>query len=428
MQAQQWRWRAKVWPRLLLLLAVLSLSTRAVQARLPESPRLTSIRELVEARRSGDHVSLRGLPLISGADVRILGPASPPLTLAITPHEAAEGAYNLTLDGGKQLFTCIFEAGLAKRHSDLTAGEVLRCRGVPSVNSPEPAFQSRTFSVLLRSGNDVHLLTPAPWWTPTHLLLVLSLLLLLALLGYRLYLRSVQARLTLVIDERARIAREIHDTLAQGFAGIAMQLQAIERSMGQQSAATNAHLAMALHMVRRSRAEAHRSIATLRTLHSYEGLAEMLQKLLQQLTNSANLTLTVVQRGTPVRLKDEVASELLRICQEAVANTVEHAQARSVHATLHYTARLLSLEIQDDGCGFDTEAIGSLDAGHFGMVGMRERAAHIHATFSMHSGPGGTRLRLEVPLALRKAHSQRRFGLRKPTATSSERTWEGGAA
>ena len=361
-----------------------------------------------------------GVPRIESASIRNLWTGSTPLPLAISPDEAAEGAYNgmlvaiegelvrasavpnggmrLTLGSGDQLFSCILEAGAAAVPVSLTPGETLRCTGVLSVNQTERAFESGTFLVLLRDGADLHLLVPAPWWTPRHLVLCFLGLLPLAFLSYRLHLRSMRARMALVVEERSRIAREIHDTLAQGFSGIALQLQAVQHTMGQQPAVTQEHLAMALQMVRRSRAEAHRSIATLRTLHSQENPVAMLDKLLRQLTDPAGLVLRVEEKGTPFTLPDELCSQLLRIAQEAVANTVQHAHARNLTATIHYSEASLILLVADDGCGFNVDTAGSVDSGHFGIAGMHERATQIGAAFSIYSSGEGTALRLEVPI------------------------------
>ena len=381
------------------------------------SPVSVALGDQVEVQ--GDLVKRPAIPLVRNAKVRILWAGSTPLPLAITPDEAAEGAYNgmlvaiegrliktiaagngalrLTLESGNQLFTCITETGMSPVSFSFTPGSVLRCTGVLSFNQPDRAFESGTFLVLLRTGTDIHLLTPAPWWTPSHLLLLFLLLLPLAALGYRMHLRNVEARLTLILEERSRIAREIHDTLAQGFAGIALQLQGVSRSMGQQSAVTNAHLAMALQMVRRSRAEAHRSIAALRTLHNHEDLAVMLGKVVRQLAEPAMLTLTVTQQGLPYRLSDEVASQILRISQEAIANTVEHAAARAVDVAISYAADLVTVEIRDDGRGFDLSTVGSVENGRFGITGMRERAHQIGALLVIRSGFNGTSLKLEIP-------------------------------
>ena len=411
------------------------------------SPVSVALGDQVEVQ--GDLVKRHAIPLVGNAKVRMLWAGSTPLPLAITPDEAAEGAYNgmlvaiegrliktiaagngalrLTLESGNQLFTCILEGGMSPVRLNLTPGSVLRCTGVLSFNQPDRAFESGTFLVLLRTGTDVHLLTPAPWWTPRHLLLLFVLLLPIAGLGYRVHLRNVEARLTLILEERSRIAREIHDTLAQGFAGIALQLQGVSRSMGEQSAVTNAHLAMALQMVRRSRAEAHRSIAALRTLHNHEDLAAMLGKVVRQLAEPAMLTLTVTQQGVPYRLSDEVASQILRISQEAIANIVEHAAARAVDVAISYASDFITVEIRDDGRGFDLHTVGSVECGRFGITGMRERAHQIGALLSIRSGPDGTSLKLDIP-APRKVRRATQLFARRQRRTPVRAQRNGGAS
>lgn len=411
--------------------------TGAVAVR-SATPVPAALGDQVEVR--GALVMRQGIPAVDAASVRVLYPGSTPLPLAITPDEAAEGAYNgmlvaidgemiketrstdgtrrLTLDSGNQLFTCTLPGADAGAGAFPAAGAVVRCTGVLSFNQPDRALGSGTFLVLMRSAADLHLLTPAPWWTPRHLVLLFLLLLPLIALGYHIHLRNLKIRMQLVVEERSRIAREIHDTLAQGFAGIALQLQGVNRTLEPESTAASAQLAMALQMVRRSRAEAHRSIATLRSLHTYEDLAGTLDKLLRQLTGPAGLELTVEQQGTPAALSDDVTSQILRISQETIANTVEHAGAHSVHISLAHTPEQVIVEIRDDGHGFDPERAGSVDKGHFGIAGMRERAQQIRSTLTLHSGPQGTLVRLEVPVstALPRYHrllSRRKAGLQR---------------
>ncbi len=385
----------------------------------PGEPVSLSLGDEVEVQ--GELRQPGGLPVVEHASVRTLWAGSTPLPLSITPDEAAEGAYNgmlvtiegrlvklvrladgglrLTMESGNQLFTGTLDASAAPPEIHLQRGETLRCTGVLAVSPAENTLESGTFLILLRSGVDLHLLAGPPWWTPAHMLLLFLFALVLVWLAYRIHLRNVHARFALLMEERSRIAREIHDTLAQGYAGIALQLQGARSAMGEQSAPTNDHLSVALQMVRRSRAEAHRSIATLRTLHSQEELSTMLEKLLRQLTQPAHLELTVTMRGTPIALADETVSELLRIAQEATANTVEHARASHVAVIIAYTPAFLLMDLRDDGCGFDPAIAASVESGHFGITGMRERGAHIGAQFDLTSGAQGTHLCLKLPLA-----------------------------
>jgi signal transduction histidine kinase len=372
-----------------------------------------------EVEVSGQLEKRAGIPIIRNATVQDLWAGSTPLPLAMTPDEAAEGAYRgmlistegrlikvtsdpgsrlrLTMESGSQLFTCVLDGDSLPENSTPDVGAILRCTGVLAVDQGAPALDAGTFLILMRDHQDIHILAAAPWWTPRHLIFLFLLLLLLVWIVYRIHLRNIRERMSVILEERSRIAREIHDTLAQGFAGIALQLQGVDRTMEKKSPATNAHLAMALHMVRRSRAEAHRSIATLRTLHSYQNLAATAERLLKQLTDPASLSLSVEQHGTAYPFSDEITTQLLRICQEAVANIIEHAHSTSVKATFDYQPAKFILEIGDDGIGFDPELTRSLDEGHFGIVGMRERAEQIGAEFFIESNNRGTLLRIILP-------------------------------
>ena len=361
-----------------------------------------------------------GIPIIRDATVQVLWAGSTPLPLAMSSDDAAEGAYNgmlvstegrlikvtsdsgtrlrLTVDGGSQLFTCALDGDAVSISQIPDVGATIRCTGVLAVEPRTLVLDTGTFAILLRNRQDIHLLAAAPWWSPRHLVIVFFALLVVAWMGYRVHLRNIRARLQMILEERSRIAREIHDTLAQGFAGIALQLQSLDRTMEKRSAISNAHLMMALHMVRRSRAEAHRSIATLRTLHSDQNVATVAERLLKQLTQSSQLRLIVEEHGLVRRFSDEVSTQILRISQEAIANIVEHARAESVTLRFDYQPEYFLLEILDDGCGFDPEHAKSLDEGHFGIAGMRERATQIGAELTIESSEKGTVLRLKMPL------------------------------
>jgi signal transduction histidine kinase len=384
-----------------------------------DAPANTNLNLGDEVEVHGQLEKRSGIPIIRNATVQDLWAGSTPLPLAMTADETAEGAYNgmlvstegrlikitlessrlrLTMESGSQLFTCVLDGDSIPEDSTPDVGATVRCTGVLALEQDTDALNTGTFLILMRNRHDIRVLAAAPWWTPRHLIFLFLLLLVLVWIGYRVHLRNIRARMNMILDERSRIAREIHDTLAQGFAGIALQLQGLERTMEKRSASTDAHLAMALQMVRRSRAEAHRSIATLRTLHSYQNLAAMTERLLKQLTQPAHLALIVEQHGVVRPFSDEVTTQILRISQEAVANIIEHARATTITLSFDYQPTSFALTIVDDGIGFDLERAKSLADGHFGIAGMKERAAQIAAEFSIDSSTQGTRLRLLLPL------------------------------
>jgi signal transduction histidine kinase len=202
----------------------------------------------------------------------------------------------------------------------------------------------------------------------------------------RLANRATQAA---VIEERNRLARDIHDTLAQGFAGVLLQLGAAEGRVGQNEAALT-HLRTARQLARTSLDEARRSVQALRPLAlDRAGLAEALGRSVRQADHDSphtDFTLTVI--GTPWTLPASVEDELLRIAQEAMANACRHADAQHVTVLLRFceTGDGVRLDVQDNGRGFDADRPTNGD--RFGLVGMYERAARIGAVLTIASEPG----------------------------------------
>jgi len=253
------------------------------------------------------------------------------------------------------------------------------------------------FVLFLRSPGDVSLISGPPWWDVRHLGEIALGVVLLSLIAVIIYSRVEHWRMRAVVEERSRMAREIHDTLAQGFAGIALQLESVLQNPRAERVEITP-VAMAFHMAQQSRREAHRSIAALRTLHSDEALENMLKKLLQAQAAGSQVEIAVKVTGTPQRLPDECASQVLRIAQEAVANALQHALANRIDVTLEFASEYLQLDIVDDGRGFRVENVPAADQGHFGITGMKERATNIQADFRIQSGEGGTRVTLRVPI------------------------------
>jgi signal transduction histidine kinase len=224
----------------------------------------------------------------------------------------------------------------------------------------------------------------------------------LTFFGILIYTTAEHWRMRAVLEERSRMAREIHDTLAQGFAGIALQLE----SALQQSRAENVGIgsvAMAFHMAQESRREAHRSIAALRTLHTNEPLENMLQKVLRPLVAGSRLDLSVSRSGDPQRLSGEAEGQVLRIAQEAVANAVQHAMAKQIEVRLVFEQNQLRVVITDNGQGFNLSGLPAVEDGHFGITGMKERANSIGADFKIQSNGNGTIICLIVPLPRQRA-------------------------
>ena len=198
-----------------------------------------------------------------------------------------------------------------------------------------------------------------------------------------------------VVEERNRIAREIHDTLAQAFTGILVQLEAAQDVLGTGERQANSHIVRARILARKSLAEARRSVSELRPRELERGGLPAAIKRLAVETTNGEPSIQCLIKGKPREIAPEIEYNLLRISQEAVTNIVRHAKAKKVRIRLTFTERNIKLVIQDDGRGFSPK--NTLDG--FGLVGMRERAKQIGARLSLKSAHGlGTRVLLDVVL------------------------------
>jgi ligand-binding sensor domain-containing protein/signal transduction histidine kinase len=234
-----------------------------------------------------------------------------------------------------------------------------------------------------------------------------ALLLGCVLLGYQAYrwrVQQVEAQFRAVLAERGRLAREIHDTLAQGFVGISVQLELVARllSGGREAPPKPAldQLDQARALVRESLAEARSSIWDLRSENSAgDDLPARLRRACNRIA-SGSLTKVYLQvMGTYRPVARQTEDELLRIGQEGVANAVRHAAATRIDVALIYEAHRMLLQVVDDGRGFTPLPGGQGPEGHYGIQGMHERAQQIGATLRVDSAPGaGTRITVETLL------------------------------
>jgi signal transduction histidine kinase/ligand-binding sensor domain-containing protein len=218
---------------------------------------------------------------------------------------------------------------------------------------------------------------------------------------YNLRLRQIRQRFSLVLEERGRLAREIHDTLAQGFVGISSQLDAVALTLNGHLDLARIHLDIARKMVRHSLTEARRSVMDLRA-SALEGqdLSAALSQAAHQWTAGSPVQVRVNVEGESRPLPEETEQHLLRIAQEAVTNAVKHARASHVSIHLEMASRELSLRVADDGRGFEQDEAFSEVGGHFGLLGMRERAERLGGELRLHSELGhGTEVAVTVPLS-----------------------------
>ncbi|HEY4356893.1 MAG TPA: two-component regulator propeller domain-containing protein [Acidobacteriaceae bacterium] len=243
-----------------------------------------------------------------------------------------------------------------------------------------------------------HVLPPfyRRWW---FYLLLAAVIAAAALSILRLREHTMKQRFALVLNERNRVAREVHDTLAQDFVSVSLQID-IAASLvktGQVDAAAT-QLQETRKLVKNGLEEARQSIWNLRANAAENSLPARLTALVQRestVGQKPHLKIGGVYRKLPAAIEDEI----LRIAQEGLSNITRHAEAQTVSVHLHYDSNSLQLMVRDDGRGFSPEEAAKLQ-GHYGLRGMKERAANLHATLTMESTPGeGTTVTLRVPLS-----------------------------
>ncbi|MGW0644304.1 MULTISPECIES: sensor histidine kinase [unclassified Streptomyces] len=214
------------------------------------------------------------------------------------------------------------------------------------------------------------------------------------------------------LAERERLAREIHDTLAQGLSSIQLLLRAAERSLPENAPAAP-HVRAAREAAQANLAEARSFVRALTPPDLEHGsLAAALERLCAR-TTARELTVRFAVSGTPVELPTPYEVALLRTAQSALANTVRHAEARRVEITLSFMDTSVALDVVDDGRGFDPsgapapERDGRGGDGGFGLRAMRARAGELGGALSVESAPGqGTAVALTLPLSDTEAEAE----------------------
>ena len=372
----------------------------------------------------GDEVEARGeaephdfSSQLRNADVRLLWSHTPVPPVAVTAAQAATGAFDaeyveiqgrlehkdegldhnlvLTLDDGSQSFLAIVsEAGQAARLRALKEKSRLRLRGICVVD-PIYTHDLTSFALLLPSFNDVEVVEGPPWWSAGHIVALIIAVLLLALAGLSCYMLIERWRMQAVLEERGRLAHEMHDTLAQSFAGLGFQLEAI-REEADEGSNIVPQLDVARDMVRNSHEEARRSIAMLRpeNLESI-GLLRAIENCTHRMVNgNSSIAVRVSSEGSERSIPLRISDTLLRIGQEAVANAVRHAHPAHLNISLCYLKSAVELLVEDDGSGFSLTS----ELAGFGISGMHKRADGIGAAFAIRSSPGkGTWVCVHAP-------------------------------
>jgi signal transduction histidine kinase len=221
--------------------------------------------------------------------------------------------------------------------------------------------------------------------------------------GYRRHLRRIahefEIRLTERVGERTRIARELHDSLLQGFQGLMFRLQAIHNLLPVRAADAAAALETALERAEETITDAREAVQDLR---SSSMIGSDLEHALQTLREELGFTqgsFAVLVQGKARGLLPLVRDDAYRIAREALRNAAHHANAQHIEAEIEYAEHEFSLRIRDDGEGIDPQVLArGRRAGHWGLQGMRERATQLGARLEVWSERGaGTEVELIIP-------------------------------
>ena len=381
------------------------------------------------ALRVGDEVEIQGdahpeglAVTITNASVRQMGGLAPIPPASVTADQAATGAFasmflevegrlhdqagaqapdaTLELRDGLQRFRVIATTAVTSAlFRKLEKDSVVRVRGICMVGEKYTG-NVVPFALIVNSPEDVKVIEGPPWWSTEHLIAMAIAMLGLGFGVHLLLSRAEKWRLHAVIDERERLANEMHDTLSQSFAGIGFQLRAIRNRLSRNSAALDPpslleDLKVASDLVKLSHDEARRNIATLRPeAIEATGLVSALEQTARRMVSRGPVILDVSVEGEARTLPLKVLDSLFRIGQEAIANAVQHGQPSKIIIRVEYARSSIALVIEDDGVGF----VPRPDCGGFGISGMRRRAESVAGTLDIETFPGGgTRIRTQVP-------------------------------
>ena len=342
----------------------------------------------------------------------------------------------------------LFEANLAWESSappwpDLEPGSLVRITGICTVSAGDDIrylkdLNPQSFRVALRDRADLAVLRRPPWLTAPRAETLLAALAAGTLLLYRHYrslreqirarieaehaLKQAHGELEVRVEERSRqiekeisarreaegalrernrLATEIHDSLQQGLTALSAQLAIAGETIATRPEAARASLDQARALVRHNQEEMRRTVRNLRSQFlERHALGEALEELSRAALIDQDIALEVSREGQALDLPEVVQDHLLRIGQETITNALKHGHPRKIEIRLTFRSRSVSLAITDDGCGFCPDAAPGQEAGHFGLIGMRERIQRLGGTFVLDSAPGaGTKIAVVVPLA-----------------------------
>lgn len=274
-------------------------------------------------------------------------------------------------------------------YTNLPPGEYTFHVSAFEVNNPQ-AISETTLAV-----------TQRPHFYRTSWFLALCVLIVGALVFgiYRLRVWQIKMRFEAVLDERARLAREMHDTVIQGCASVSALLEAIASVSEPGNSLPRELVDHARSQVRTTIDEARQAVWNLRQQRPSENsLGPALQRMADQIRNESGIPVQCEISGKPFVLNQFATHELLMMAREAVYNAVLHAKPATISIRVLFARNEVTLEVSDDGAGFDPEAVRPQQGRHYGLTGMQERVQSVGGRFRLHSAPGkGTDVRIQIP-------------------------------
>ena len=380
----------------------------------------------------GDEVEISGRRTNEGftspfvaENMRLLWDRTLVVPISITSTEAASGEFDASLvevrgrlrskslsdDGmmvlqlydSAQTFRAVMRGGLStQNYESWEPGSDLAIRGICTV-LPSPTRREVAFTVHMRAVDDVQILAGPPWWNGRRAIQLAFLSLVLIACSTYLFLRLERWKMHAIIDERERLAHEMHDTLAQSFAGVGFHLQGLRNGMRSEKvdrAKVIEMLHRACDMVAHSHREASACIAALHPDADEGGdfllaLDRCAREMLDtDRGNEHPLPIVFLRQGKPRPIAMPVRDALFHVGREAITNMLRHAQATEMKLMLRYETKWVVLEMQDNGIGFvnDPKATG------FGIRTMQRRCVKVRAQIEISSEVGqGTHITVKVP-------------------------------
>lgn len=375
-------------------------------------------------------------PELRAAKVSLLGKSAPPEPLPFEFKRSGlsrmhaelvtlEATFLARRDGrSENILECqagevVFEALVATDGGTppkLAAGDRLRLTGICELTTthalPRIGWVDG-FRLHVPGPDGVAVIARAPWWNTGRLLVALGVMSAMAMLGWAgtwVLRRQVGRQLEIIGDklraeavgkERDRIARDLHDTLEQHLSGVALQLDGLDDVVKSDPAAAAQALLLARRMLRHTRLEARRSVLNLRSeILEQHGLAAALQDMAEGSASPTGPRIEVRVSGAERALPAVLEFHLFRIAQEALANAIKHASAREIVIEWERAPGHSLLRVRDDGKGFALQSMEATPGPHFGLLGMKDRAAQNGAEFTLATAPGaGCSVTVRVPQA-----------------------------